>query len=357
MKSFDVNNDNEKNTLKNILFKSFQSCNINFLLGAGTSTPAISTLGNIEHEVQELVEKGEKEKADFKLFKFLKEIYDVAIKICNEDGIVNNLKETKVNYNYFIAWLNKILLNRKNDITSSSANIFTTNYDLFLEYACELQGNYFNYNDGFSNKNNIFSIPRLNVSEFNKTISYCTNIYKRSTTLPNINIVKLHGSLNWKIEASGNIVLSNISDVHSKMCQISDDEEKNSKEQIVDIINSIGVIMPQKDKFRKTVMEQSYYNFLRYFSNELEKENVMLFTIGFSFEDEHIRDLVKKALSANPTLQLYISLYNKKCYGRYDEFFKDFSNVTLIFNGNNDFTFKNCCQELNTYFEDLINNA
>ena len=57
MKIYNIANNNESDTLKTILFKSFQSCNINFLLGAGTSFPAISTLGNIENEVQELVEK------------------------------------------------------------------------------------------------------------------------------------------------------------------------------------------------------------------------------------------------------------------------------------------------------------
>lgn len=233
---------------------------------------------------------------------------------------------------------------------------------MFLEYACELQGNYFNYNDGFSNKTNIFSVPKLNVSEFNKTISYCTNLYKHSTILPNVNVVKLHGSLNWNIEAnSGNIVLSDISNIHSNMCHIYENKKENGKDKtmelIVNVINSIGVIMPKKEKFRKTVMEQSYYSFLRYFSNELEKENGILFTIGFSFEDEHIRDLVKKALSTNPTLQLYISVFNKDCYKRYEEFFRDFSNVSLIFNGDNDFTFKDCYQKLNTYFEDLITNA
>ena len=362
MKSFDITNENENNALKNLLFKSFQSCNINFLFGAGTSYPAISTLGNVENEVQELVEKKETEKADVKLFKFLKEIYDVAIKINDVDKIEDKINETKINYNNFVSWINKILLNRKNDITKSSANIFTTNYDLFLEYACELQGNYFNYNDGFSNKNNIFSVPKLNVSEFNKTISYCTNLYQHSTILPNVNVVKLHGSLNWNIEAnSGNIVLSDISNIHSNMCQIYENKKENGKDKtielIVNVINSIGVIMPKKEKFRKTVMEQSYYSFLRYFSNELEKENGILFTIGFSFEDEHIRDLVKKALSTNPTLQLYISVFNKDCYKRYEEFFRDFSNVSLIFNGDNDFTFKDCYQKLNTYFEDLITNA
>lgn len=362
MKIYNIANNNESDTLKTILFKSFQSCNINFLLGAGTSFPAISTLGNIENEVQELVEKKETEKADVKLFKFLKEIYDVAIKINDIDKIEDKINETKANYNNFVSWINKILLNRKNDITKSSANIFTTNYDLFLEYACELQGNYFNYNDGFSNKNNIFSVPKLNVSEFNKTISYCTNLYQHSTILPNVNIVKLHGSLNWNIEAnSDNIVLSDISNIHSNMCQIYENKKENGKDKtielIVNVINSIGVIMPKKEKFRKTVMEQSYYSFLRYFSNELEKENGILFTIGFSFEDEHIRDLVKKALSTNPTLQLYISVFNKDCYKRYEEFFRDFSNVSLIFNGDNDFTFKDCYQKLNTYFEDLITNA
>lgn len=36
------------NKQEDILKKSFQSCNINFLIGAGASIPAIERLGNLE---------------------------------------------------------------------------------------------------------------------------------------------------------------------------------------------------------------------------------------------------------------------------------------------------------------------
>ncbi len=44
------------NNLKDI----FQDCHINFLIGAGLSTPSISLLGNIEKLLTELSEKREK---------------------------------------------------------------------------------------------------------------------------------------------------------------------------------------------------------------------------------------------------------------------------------------------------------
>lgn len=358
MNSFDITQEKENNKLKNILFKTFQSCNLNFLLGAGTSYPAIATLGNIENEVQELMQNEEIETANLKLFEFLMDIYENALKIYKDtDGSTSITKE---NYLNFISWLNKILLNRKNDITESSANIFTTNYDLFLEYACERQGNYFNFNDGFSNKNKIFSKPLLNVSEFNKRVNYSTNLYKHHTILPNINIVKLHGSLNWKVEESSNdIALSDVIDIYSKIFEPLKGKKISkttfTKEKI-EIINTVGIIMPTKEKFKRTVLEESYYNFLRYFSNELERENCILFTIGFSFADEHIRDLVIKALSINPTLQLYINVFNQDCYNQYEEFFKAFRNVTLIYNSKTDYKFEDCYNLLNDYFKGLENN-
>lgn len=42
------------NKQEDILNKSFQSCNINFLIGAGASIPAIDGLGNLEEELKNL---------------------------------------------------------------------------------------------------------------------------------------------------------------------------------------------------------------------------------------------------------------------------------------------------------------
>lgn len=354
MQKFNIKNEEEDKNLRHLLFKSFQSCNMNFLLGAGTSYPAIKTLGNIENTVQKLINDDKEQDANKILINFLEKIYETSTKInfTNNDNF--SIEETKTNYKDFIFWLNNILLNRKNEITKASTNIFTTNYDLFLEYACEKIGSYFNYNDGFACKNKFFDKPVLNVSEFNKKITYCTNLYNHNTILPNINIVKLHGSLNWSIDNNTRtVILSNIFDKYNEICKLTKVKKKNH-ENIAKLINSIGLVTPTKAKFQKTVLEQSYYNFLRYFSNELEKENSILFTIGFSFEDEHIRDLICKALSINPTLQLFICSFNETSCKSYEKFFSEYNNVIIIYDDENTFSFSDCNKKLHIYFEDLI---
>jgi hypothetical protein len=48
------------------------------------------------------------------------------------------------------------------------------------------------------------------------------------------------------------------------------------------------------------------------YSSELEKENSILFVIGFSMSDQHIREITKRVARSNPTLIIYIFTYSKK---------------------------------------------
>ncbi|MEK9138470.1 MAG: hypothetical protein AAB393_15195, partial [Bacteroidota bacterium] len=70
-------------------------------------------------------------------------------------------------------------------------------------------------------------------------------------------------------------------------------------------------VNPTKDKFRQTVLNDTYYDLLRIYSNELEKENSLLFAMGFSFADEHIRQLTIRAADVNPTLMIYVLAYDE----------------------------------------------
>ena len=45
-------------------------------------------------------------------------------------------------------------------------------------------------------------------------------------------------------------------------------------------------------------------------SNELEKENTLLFIMGFSLSDEHIREIVLRAANSNPTLLIKVFAYD-----------------------------------------------
>lgn len=71
----------------------------------------------------------------------------------------------------------------------------------------------------------------------------------------------------------------------------------------------LAIVNPTKDKFGLTVLNQNYYDLLRIFSNTLEKENSVLFIIGFSCRDEHIRELIIRAARTNPTLQIIVFAY------------------------------------------------
>ena len=70
------------------------------------------------------------------------------------------------------------------------------------------------------------------------------------------------------------------------------------------------IVNPTKRKFSQTVLDVHFYELMRMFSNNLEKENTILFVMGFSFADEHIRSIVQRALKTNPTLMVIIFSYS-----------------------------------------------
>jgi len=72
------------------------------------------------------------------------------------------------------------------------------------------------------------------------------------------------------------------------------------------------VVNPTKDKLRHTLMNQTYYELLRLYSNELEKEITVLFAMGFSFADEHIREITVRAANANSTLMVHVIAYTSE---------------------------------------------
>lgn len=311
--------------------KAFESCNINFLIGAGASMPAIQALGDLENELEDLIANGEKDKVNEKLNNFIRNIITPNFKIFTINNIEedkNNEKEKKdlietiSNYDNFIKSLIKILLKRKNDLILPNINIFTTNYDLFLENSCENiikePDVHCNYNDGFMYKNSMFHDSIFDISEYYKMVSYKSKIDYSTSYIPNINIIKLHGSVNWKIrqiDNETNIIYNDINNYNN------DDENLSSK---------IGIVLPTNDKYSDTVLKKAYYTALRFLSSELEKENSILFAFGFSFRDEHLNDIIKQVLKTNPSLQLIISSFNSEAYKTIKQKFSNYINVKYL---------------------------
>ena len=66
------------------------------------------------------------------------------------------------------------------------------------------------------------------------------------------------------------------------------------------------MINPTKEKFENTTLRLEYYEQMRMYSNILERENSVLFVTGFSFADEHIKEITRRALNSNPTLLVIV---------------------------------------------------
>lgn len=308
--------------------------NINFLIGSGASFGVIPTLSsnyindkNEKLSIEEiLVEKGNDDDLQNIIYLWY---YHEILKV----GYLKELKEDNLvfkNYQKLLENLIK-LLQRENYQKEKRINIFTTNYDLFFEKAADsLVGKYeFYFNDGSSG--NI--TKKLSMKNYHKKI-YHTGIFDNfDREIPIINLFKLHGSVSWKYINDKNnkpreIKVEYFEDNYTKypenlIEEVSNKEidrekkeienNKDLKEKIKNIKNELfekfALIFPEKNKFKNTLYQEFYYQNLRQLSYELEKQNSILIVFAFSFADEHIAEIVKRACN-NPTLNIYIFCYS-----------------------------------------------
>lgn len=306
-----------------------QDCNINFLLGSGMSMTYLSTLGKIEQFLTELAEKKEKGEVTDEQEKIIrvslyKKFFDGAIlknlEILKGGSDANDVLES---YKTFLKTLNSILLNRKSTILNKQVNLFTTNVDVFLEKS--LENTNVEYNDGFSGRFD----PLFNLTNFKKSFFKTSLHYDNTSELPVFNLMKIHGSLTWDKKEDENIAFSRdlaiVKKIKTKTISsgklIDIDDEKtiddlvsqangktpdSSIDEFIAEYEKLAIVNPTKEKFRETVLNRNYYELLRIYSNELEKVNTVLFVAGFSFADEHIRDVTIRVANSNPTLKIYI---------------------------------------------------
>src|SRR5699024_5177092 len=202
----------------------------------------------------------------------------------------------------------------------------------------------------------------LNTDNFNKTLLYSGVFDNYSSEMPVINLIKCHGSVNWreylknkkgrsKIQITSS--LSTIKDINqllsnfwnkfetdienymilanqefsspSEFIDLLNNRKINLKEliddineianysehelnELVSLIEKLQIVLPTKKKFQTTLIEEHYFNMLRLLSYELEKEQSALIVFGFSFYDEHIADVVQRSLN-NPNLIVIVICY------------------------------------------------
>lgn len=248
---------------------------LNFLIGSGASLPAIPLMSDysVENRNDALLKKViEKSK----------------IILSGEEAIQNDtdILETIQNYERFILSIIQLLNYSNSRQTPKNINIFTTNYDLFIEKAIDIQQqkNYFVFNDGSRGYFNRI----LDSSNYNSTASYKGLNDNYINEIPCISLIKPHGSVNWEKFQYKN----------SKFIKVNNFVPDNPV-----------VVPPTGYEQQETFLNDHFHEMLRVFQLELDKPQSVLFVIGFSFQDSHISKMIRRAC-LNPELMIYIFAYN-----------------------------------------------
>jgi len=173
-------------------------------------------------------------------------------------------------------------------------NIFTTNYDLYSEQAMDELG--ITYTNGFSG----FIERYFNPSIFNYALAEQMDIssLKWSVIDSFIYLFKIHGSVNWvEVEDSNKLF---------KIKELQESKFDSLRKQ------SNLMIYPSPIK-QNASLGTPYSDLFREFQKRIAQNQSVLVTMGYSFSDEHINNLIYQALTI-PTFRLVI--FSE--LGRYD---------------------------------------
>jgi hypothetical protein len=336
--------------------------NLNILIGAGASFGLFPTLalnlrgadGN-SMTVETLATQlhgGRTNSAYTALFMhYYKSCIDPVLNI--DYSLVEGECQRKVlkNYTKFIQTI-LLILSKKKSGDKKTCNVFTTNYDGCLAYAAEevfrTGGFEFHLNDGTRG----FQRRYLDARNFDAQLTQTGVFGRHRNDLAQINLIHLHGSGYWykdghRIQVDytrGNKDRSITGDAFTKISAYSH-ALLNSEMTLKDLplaqlepddgeafwkkYDALPIVNPTKWKFHETVFEEHYYQMLRYLSYQLESSNSVLLTFGFSFADEHIRNLIKRSLS-NPSLLVFICCFNETSQKAIEAEFNSISNVQVI---------------------------
>lgn len=354
------------NDLRSCLKDLFSGCRVNFLLGAGFSAGILGLLDNNEmffEAIRQYRGANDTENKKAKVLEaylywdfFVRCVYPIVEKISTMDF---------TQYNNFGSILNRIFSERSNPVLDRQCNIFTTNYDPILERIFDRSVSI--CNDGFEGRLS----PRFSTDNFTKSYYRQAVFSNRKSEIPSVNVVKLHGSVTWGWDIfNGGIIyqnyISTIKDFHEQKKTLFDDAilasivtaltADNPNDAAIQVNGLVAcalldaliadvadyekmlfsykctflIVNPTKEKFNDTLLNKNYYELLRIFSNELEKENTLLVVNGFSFRDEHILDLTRRSM-LNPSLKVLLFCYDESNITQYESHFAQIKNNNITY--------------------------
>ncbi|UPG87584.1 SIR2 family protein [Luteibacter aegosomatis] len=336
---------------------------LNFLIGSGASFGLLPTLAlkvtradGTAHTIETLATEYQNQDDRPRRTALFMHYYEQCIRPAQtmSFGAIRKNPDTasvQENYDQFVRALLTLLQRRRG--VDKRCNIFTTNYDGCLPEAANhamLGGGLdFVVNDGGRG----FFRRVIEARNF-QTFLTRTGIFERhQQTLPQLNLINLHGSVYWARQGDQVLVAYDRldeaegplldADVRKAVAPFwaglaaggpaaSLDEPPLTIAQMDsfwDDYNTLPIVNPTKWKFYETVFEEHYYQMLRMLSFELERENAVLITFGFSFADEHILNLVKRSLS-NPLLMVFVTCFNATEHARLKDLFSAYPNVDCI---------------------------
>lgn len=225
--------------------------------------------------------------------------------LSTERDFLNNLKENKTAATKALTNLKSFLLSFSSRSSSRNRlNLFTTNYDRFLEYGLDSAG--ILYLDRFIGSLN----PKFRETKLNYDYHYNPPGIRGEPRYVEgvVKYSKLHGSIDWKYEADSvfkRLLPFGASDTHP---------------EIVENLSSSLLIYPNSSKGIETSF-YPYSELFREFSTAICRPNSSLVTYGYGFGDSHINSVIEDMLSI-PSTHLVIISYND-AKGRIKSFFED----------------------------------
>jgi hypothetical protein len=336
--SKEINYENIKETIRKDLSKILDTRNLSFLIGSGCSlgTNGIPTMkeladclfepnADLDEKLKdkvfeaEHIEILERLKINYKNEPFRTNLETFLGTLYSYRFYLEKLKEAKEEaFDTDLEDLNKIILRTKEyilfeclnekhkgndenivdtykqfyrklslrDSNLQKPNVFTTNYDLFSERAMDNLG--ISYTNGFSG----FVERFFNPSIFNYALAEQMDIssLKWSVIDSFIYLFKIHGSVNWVEKESSNKLFS-----IQELQDVSFDKLKSEANYM---------IYPSPLK-QNASLGSPYADLFREFQKRITQKQSILVTMGFSFGDEHINNIIFQALTI-PSFRLVV---------------------------------------------------
>ncbi len=236
----------------------------------------LGSLHSIEYFYESIEQNGENKKLVVGSIKKVKEflIESMLNEKDNKDDSLNKLYE-----NFY----RKLLYRNAN---LPKPNIFTTNYDLYSETALDKLG--IHYVNGFSGGIKKYFNPTI----FNYALAERMDLSQgKWSVIDNFfYLYKIHGSINWIQDEK-----------ESKLFKVREIQETSFES-----LKKMETVMIHPTPLKQNAsLGSPYSDLFREFQKKLMQNNNVLVSIGYSFSDEHINNLIYQAFTI-PSFRLIV---------------------------------------------------